>query len=1163
LNQIFRTPIRPVRQRSRRTGTVLLLISVLLGIIVALFSTDKSHSQEEVVRNAEQKLVTLKGDLLQKLEQISKLNGQEAYRDFFLNSTHNESGFAYYLLVAGTSKLWSDNEPAVSDSSLLSAQQGKLLRLTNGDFLAYKKQWKDTTLIGFILIRHNYDYQNKYLINNFNPALGLEHFNVSDSGISFTLPDKAGSYRVKYQADVTREQPVSLVILSSVSIVLLLLSLFLWFRYFAVTTYKHIAFTIVIFLLRTATIYFKWPSLLYDLKIFDPSFYASSFYFGSLGDLLINSALFLILSISIFENAKPYRRLRVLLVVYWIAIALAVHYIIGGLAINSRLNFELSNQADTNLYSFIAYTSIALILLSFLFITASIWRNLRAYFINGRHAWIGITLCALYAAITLSQLNAVKEHETRKLLAQKAEIRRDHVAEFLLREQEQKISNDSVVLKLVNDEVNADELTSYIVPKYLSGYLSKYEIECRALSDHGEESGNTAINFYKAQAASGQQTDSKNLYFIRNESGGASYLSIIPFENRWWQTQDFIAGPASRYLIINMTPRLFRSAKGFPELLMDGSFQDMTETDEYSVARYSSNTLVYQYGDYIYPLNGLQFLSRQNESFFDLGGFNHLVHNVGPSSSLRDGDNSFIVVSRPSESLVGILTLFSWMFIFMSVVAFIIFILSGVLGSNSEFQWNLTRKVQSSVLFLVVLIFVLVGTGTVYYIKSKYVNDQNKSISDQVNALWFLVRDNLLVTQPRALTDDQKQQLTALVSNTNIDFNLYDSEGKLMFSSQPKIYDMGIVSDRMNRSAYLRIITQGLTQFIHPERTAQLRFIAAYAPFTDRAGRIMAFLNLPYFEKQNELNRDVSVFLSAIVNIYVLLFALAVFVTIFISSRITKPLLLIQEKMSGVKLGRMNEKIEYKPKDEIGQLVHEYNRMVDELADSADKLARSERESAWREMARQVAHEIKNPLTPMKLSVQHLHRTLKEGTDKDLVDRITQTLITQIDSLSNIASAFSNFAKMPLARPEKIDIANVLMHVKDLYDEAGNIQLDAAENEYFVRADRDQLIRVFSNLLKNSLQSIQPGQEPKIAMELRREGDRIMVEIRDNGIGIPEDQKDKIFIPNFTTKSSGMGLGLAIAKNIVQEANGRIWFTSIYGTGSSFFVALPEYKGDF
>ena len=258
------------------------------------------------------------------------------------------------------------------------------------------------------------------------------------------------------------------------------------------------------------------------------------------------------------------------------------------------------------------------------------------------------------------------------------------------------------------------------------------------------------------------------------------------------------------------------------------------------------------------------------------------------------------------------------------------------------------------------------------------------------------------------------------------------------------------------------------------------------------------------------MNKEVSGFLSALLNIYVFLLAIAVFVTVVISSRITKPLLLIQEKMSGVRLGSINEKIAYQKNDEIGQLVHEYNRMLEELASSADKLAQSERESAWREMAKQVAHEIKNPLTPMKLSVQHLQRNLQHKDDKD--------------------REFVNL----------------------------EIKLSGNNEAHYVHADKDHLNRIFSNVLKNALQAIPDERKGKITIDIKNTINDIRIEISDNGIGIPDDKKDKIFIPNFTTKSSGTGLGLAMVKNLVEQSGGKVWFTTEVNSGTTFYIDLPK-----
>ena len=249
----------------------------------------------------------------------------------------------------------------------------------------------------------------------------------------------------------------------------------------------------------------------------------------------------------------------------------------------------------------------------------------------------------------------------------------------------------------------------------------------------------------------------------------------------------------------------------------------------------------------------------------------------------------------------------------------------------------------------------------------------------------------------------------------------------------------------------------------------------------------------------------------------------------------------------------------------IADLVNEYNRMVDELARSVELLAKSERESAWREMAKQIAHEIKNPLTPMKLSVQQLQRSWKDKSSnwEESLSRFSKTLIDQINNLSAIATAFSDFAKMPRTNNEVVDVIAKINNSVGLFENTRNVDFQInlhGNKEVTVFADKEQLLRVFANLIKNAIQSIPEGRKGLITIDLLTHDGNAVIKVCDNGSGIPEELGDKLFMPNFTTKSSGMGLGLAIVKNIIEDANGSVWYETEIGKGSTFIIELPLYR---
>jgi len=294
----------------------------------------------------------------------------------------------------------------------------------------------------------------------------------------------------------------------------------------------------------------------------------------------------------------------------------------------------------------------------------------------------------------------------------------------------------------------------------------------------------------------------------------------------------------------------------------------------------------------------------------------------------------------------------------------------------------------------------------------------------------------------------------------------------------------------------------------------------------------------------------------------VLLILLTIIIAVFISNNVTRPLQLLRQKMRQVDIKKHNEPIDLKTDDEVGDLVREYNHMVSELTRSVELLARQERETAWRSMARQVAHEIKNPLTPMKLSVQLMLRAWQEKApdfEQRLV-KVSNTLIHQIETLSNIATEFSTFARMPNEQIEKVEVNTIIKSASALYDEYKDIEievdLDQSRN-FNVMADKSRLLRMLNNLIKNAAQAIPKDRKGLVTMSSQQVGDMVLIKVTDNGDGIPEEIRGKLFQPNFTTKTKGMGLGLAMVKNIVEGFGGKIWFDTETGEGTTFFIQLP------
>lgn len=438
---------------------------------------------------------------------------------------------------------------------------------------------------------------------------------------------------------------------------------------------------------------------------------------------------------------------------------------------------------------------------------------------------------------------------------------------------------------------------------------------------------------------------------------------------------------------------------------------------------------------------------------------------------------------------------------------------------------------------------------------------ERKEKAIQASMDYFLVHNGEVKTDSIPVVFSDK--ICELADIHGLDLNLFDLSGNLLISSNPRIFEEKDIPSKVSNEILQKLV-DGNEKIVLEKGVDKDEFYVAYWHFSDLDGRPIAVTNIPYYDIDSENKQEIESFLLDLILIYIGLFVAAGIIALVLSNYITQSLQRIAERMKDVDLAKKNEPLRWNSNDEIGALVTEYNRMLKEAEKSTKALAKSERESAWREMAKQVAHEIKNPLTPMKLRIQHLQRAMDDNAEdwQDKFKTTAESLIIQIETLTNIANEFSNFAQMPKAKEEVLELADAIEDAIETFSQMPNASVTFKKPGFktAIKADKDQILRVFNNLVKNGLQSIPEDREGLVDIRLKEYEGMYMVEVRDNGIGVPKEIEEKIFVPNFTTKSRGMGLGLAMVKNIVESTGGEIWFKTKQNQGTTFYITFKGIK---
>lgn len=1136
--------------------------------------------------------------------------------------------FQFYVYEDNELIFWNQNTviPEVALESI--SEDLSLIKQKNGYYLGIKKNQDNYTLLAYKLIKNNFPIVNKYLQNSFADPFQFQDETVIESASypnGYPIKNKQNQVLFKLINDLQIKQSPNLLnlILGYLSIILFWnlifqISKIILKKYNTILTFSFIILSTVIFYLCIHWFDFEFENTI----LYSPELYASHFFGNSLGHLFLNSLLVFIIGATcayFFYNKQwlfnkfSYALYSIFLIVIFIIYNASVKSLI----LDSVISFEINNFILTNQYTLIGLLIIALLsfnlliflyiwvygtyklfdkkpFLSILFIFIII--HVILYFYSFKHAAIlstapililslfylfflrnrqhynrsnyvivTILLISMSIAGLLSYYNQINEDFRKATIANQLTENRDLITEYRFEQVQEDIKADPFFKKFfISPLVSQKEMLQRLNYLYFSGYLSKYSISAYGFNLEGrtiKSSDSLSLSIYYDQINKlSEETFSEWLFLIPQKGGKNNYLSILPIENN---------GNISGTLVIELSPKTYHKENLYPELLIEQKTNPIAKyrnKKDYEYAIYKNDYLISQSGEYPFPYSFSFFNFSESFPFVKVKE-NHRLN------FFEVDDETKVVISSPKISALIPFSVFSYIFFLIGFLILIFYLSLSVLSLRRSFipfkpiQFNFKNKINSAITITAIASFTVIGIVTIGYFTELYRdNNTDKLIKKQqtvLSSVEYIIEEGKILSA-EDLPNSISTEVARLAEIHNIDINLFDLNGNLIVSSQPSVFGNGLVSKKINPLALHHILSLNEERYIQSEQIGNLAFQSVYVPLRLGNGDKIALLNLPYFAQEETLRSELSKLMVTLVNVYVLLLIISIFIAILVSRSITRPLAKISNKLSSINLESKNEEIEWKSDDEIGALVKEYNKMIRQIEESALALAQSERESAWREMARQIAHEIKNPLTPMKLGIQHLQRALKEKPDRvpELAEKVSKTLIEQIDNLSEIATAFSSFAKMPTANKENVNLIEILQNVVNLFEqgENTNIVFQPYIPQAWVFADKNQLLSVFNNLVKNAQQATEDKEDKKIEILISLKENKYIVEVKDNGVGISAEMFSKVFVPNFTTKSSGTGLGLAISKQIIENNKGSIWFESEENIGTSFFVSIKQMK---
>lgn len=919
-----------------------------------------------------------------------------------------------------------------------------------------------------------------------------------------------------------------------------------------IVPYIHLVALVIITFLCTSTI----KSLVLDSKV---SLDVTNFF--SLTWFSIVSFIILCFCVLIFYHLSH----LLLNAVFNFQISLFKQLLIIALAGLALLSNQLISVSATSNLLTILWLLIYVVIINFRKVDTSIYLLHSTFFIF----WI-LFFSINVAALLMLQNNYI-ETEQRKKWAEELAEKIDPNSETLLKIATTNFNDEFLQHNFhrFQEEFSNKFIKDSLVNENFSGYLNKYD-----------------TRIYTFDCAFNPLFNDDSLPFsvirtiVLNQSKSTTIANLHSFEDAYQKEnylyeKNIVADSGTLgYLFVIVKPKQYKSEAIYPELFKQVKDLSNDFNIHYAYAIYNNGALINSFNNYNFPF--AHHVSKTPSGKYKIikqGSYKELWY------SNQSGKT--VVIVKKSSTLLELFTLFAYLFCTFLILVALLHIASFLIKTRLKkeaikqvLQFKISTQIQAIIIMISLFSFIVIGVTTISFFIYRFNQTNQERLSKTIQVMANQVEEKLKTTTANLAFDDMVDITTLGFGNSlekvindvseiyNTDINLYNNTGTLIASTQPYIYNKQLLSEKMNPIAFETLNKNKSVRFIQSESIANFKYLSIYLPVNDSDGNTYAFINIPFLNSQAELNQEISGFLSTLMNLNAFIFLLAGAIAYMATNKITASFSLIGNKMKAINFEHKNETIEWKRNDEIGILVNEYNKMVLKLEASAKALAKSEREGAWREMARQVAHEIKNPLTPMKLSIQYLQKSIETNqiNTPELIKNVSKTLIEQIEQLARIASDFSQFANIENTQPEVFNVSEIIASLIKLYNTREDVHFVWHEpsEDFLIYADKSQISRLLKNLISNAIEAGNENKQVEIMITQLINNNNIEIAIKDNGTGIDEALKQKLFTPNFTTKSSGTGLGLAICKGIVERANGTISFTTQKNIGTTFFISLPR-----